>query len=93
MISKEAFLTGIETLQTAFQYKMTDDQFLLYHKVISERVANDVQFMRTVDFILVNETRFPAIATFNKYANETPTITDEQREKNMRKAMEPYNHD
>lgn len=61
MLSKKTFLEGIEKLQAAFNYSMTEAQLGIYYETLKE--LNDKGYNEAVKLILRSEHRFPSIAT------------------------------
>lgn len=67
MISKKDFLKGLEYLENAFGYKVGEKQFGIYYENLKDVFTAD-QFAIAIKSVVVNETRFPAIATLLKWA-------------------------
>jgi len=63
MISRKDFLQGVARLETAYNYKMSEDQFNLYYQKLSDRLES-VVFTDIVERIIETESRFPSIALF-----------------------------
>lgn len=59
----QVFLQKVETLEHAFNYKMNDNQILIYRKYLLP-LFTEKEFDKVVDDLIKTHHRFPAIAAF-----------------------------